>query len=59
MTQAEYTHYCHLGSSETGAMGCRDKDLGQLHGAEVVGPAAKEGKGEEEEKGESCKGVGR
>lgn len=40
-------------------MCCRDKDLGQLHGAKVVGPAAKEGDGEEEEKGESCKSVSR
>lgn len=58
MAQTENTHDSHLGSSEAGAVGCGDEDLGELHGAEVVGPATEKGEGEEEEEGEGCEGVG-
>ena len=43
MDHAKHTDYGHLGTSEIRAVSCGDKNLGELHGAEVVGPAAEEG----------------
>lgn len=55
---AKHTDDRHLCASKTGAVGGGDKDLGELHRAEIVSPAAEEGEREEEEKEEGCEGIG-
>ena len=59
MDHTKDTDYSHLSTSKVRAMRGWDDNLRELHSAEVVGPAAEKGNGEEEEEYQHRNGMGR